>query len=146
MWTAVGLILLAAYFSTTECWYAFVLVICQPFQRQNWSHNFHWGAASVVEINWWPAGVMRTWVGQLQKSWKKTNKAPLWTKKAQAASSVIFIVLKNILSLWLVGTDKNEQLTLLSQLRLAVTRRNMFMALKIRKDFQKNQTPGATLM
>ncbi len=43
------------------------------------------------------------------------RKVPLWTRKALAANSSSFIVVKkNILSLWLVGTDQNKPLTLLS--------------------------------
>ncbi len=33
------LIMLMAQYSETDCQYAFVLVICPPFQRQNWGHN-----------------------------------------------------------------------------------------------------------
>jgi hypothetical protein len=31
--------MLMAQYSETDCQYAFVLVICPPFQRQNWGHN-----------------------------------------------------------------------------------------------------------
>jgi hypothetical protein len=42
--------------------------------------------------------------------------------------------------------DKNVQLTLLSQCKLAFTGRNVFMAPKIRRDIKKIKKPGATLI
>ncbi len=58
----------------TNCRYTFVLVICHPFQRQNWGHNSHWGAANVVEIIWRPAGALQTWVGLTLDNCQKVNK------------------------------------------------------------------------
>ncbi len=42
--------IVSSLLSSSDCRYAFVLVICRPFQRQNWGHNYLWGAASVVEL------------------------------------------------------------------------------------------------
>jgi hypothetical protein len=41
--------------------------------------------------------------------------------------------------------DKNKQLTLLSQCKLAFTGRNVLMALKIQRNIKKYKNPGATL-
>ncbi len=46
-------IMLVSQYSATDSRYDFVLVICRPLKRPNWAHNFHWGAASIVEITWW---------------------------------------------------------------------------------------------
>jgi hypothetical protein len=42
--------------------------------------------------------------------------------------------------------DKNRQITLLSQCKLAFTGRNVLMALKIRRNIKKIEKPGLTLL
>ncbi len=75
--TGLDLILLAVYFSTSECWNDFVLVICRPFQRQNWGHNSLWVVASVVKITWRHAGALQIWVGLTLDNCKKVEKRPI---------------------------------------------------------------------
>ncbi len=103
------LILLLAQFSETDRRYAFITVICRPFQSLHWAHNFLWGAMPPL----------LTWVGltldscKYQPAYRRpntsvftvckpyanliltlTHKAPLWTSKALAASNSSFIVVK----------------------------------------------------
>jgi hypothetical protein len=42
--------------------------------------------------------------------------------------------------------DKNKQLTLLSQCRLAFTGKNVLLALKIRRDIKTLSKPGSTII
>ncbi len=43
--------MLLAQFSETDRQYAFIIVICRPFQRLHWAHNFLWGAA-IADLGW----------------------------------------------------------------------------------------------
>ncbi len=43
--------LLLAQFSETDRSYAFIIVICRPFQSLHWAHNFLWGAA-IADLGW----------------------------------------------------------------------------------------------
>ncbi len=82
VWLGLGLskgrvwfwIFLGAQYSETDRRYAFVLVICRPFRRQNRGHNSLWGAGSVAEITWRPAGALQTLVGFTLNNCKKVDK------------------------------------------------------------------------
>ncbi len=43
--------MLLAQFSETDRHYDFIIVICRPFQRLDWAHNFLWGAA-IADLGW----------------------------------------------------------------------------------------------
>ncbi len=72
--TQVGFVILVGQYSETDFRYAFVLVACRRFQRQNWGHNSLWGAVSVVEITWRAAGALQVWVGLTLDNCKKADK------------------------------------------------------------------------
>jgi|688.fasta_scaffold1121042_1 hypothetical protein len=72
--TQVGFIMLVAQYSETDFLYTFVFVICWNFQRLNWGHSSHWGAARIVEITWRPAGAVQTCFGLTLDRCKKIDK------------------------------------------------------------------------
>jgi hypothetical protein len=58
-----------------------------------------------------------------------TNSAPATVSAMQAASQSTFINAQLYTPLVISGNNKNKQLTLLSQCKLAITGRNMLMVL-----------------